>query len=227
MTECGLCGAAMTGAECRVCGWRPNPTSGPTQPTELPPAAAPTQPAPAPHPRGADAPLPHAVGPDQPSVGVRTRPAWILGGLVVAAVIVGVIAVNASGGANSSLPPAATPPTVVASGSETTPDGDGPGPSEDAGAPDKPTLKGGWITVLDSIPQDDGGLNRARSVANDLHQRYGVDVYVIDSGRYKGLNPGWWAVVMVGFDSNAEARAACATVGRSPSGTCYGRQVKG
>lgn len=224
----------MTGTECRVCGWRPTATSGPPQPTEPPPTAAPTRPAPVPDPRGADAPRPHVVGPGQPSAGARTRPAWILGGLVVAAVVVGVIAVNATGGANSSLPTAATPPTVVAGGSETTPDGDGPGSSEDTGSPDqptlkgdKPTLRGGWITVLDSIPQDDGGLNRARSVANDLHRRYGVDIYVIDSGRYKGLNPGWWAVVMVGFGSNAEARAACATVGRSPSGTCYGRQVKG
>lgn len=86
---------------------------------------------------------------------------------------------------------------------------------------------GSWIAVLDSMAQADGDARVARALADSLSTRYGVRVLVIDSSRYPGLNPGWWAVVLVGFDSNKEARAACASVGRTPGDACYGREITG
>ncbi len=86
---------------------------------------------------------------------------------------------------------------------------------------------GSWVAVLDSMAKADGDARAARALADSLSTRYGVRVLVIDSSRYSGLNPGWWAVVLTGFTSNKQARAACSSVGRTPGDACYGREITG
>lgn len=226
MTECGLCGATMTGAECEVCGWRAPAATIQTLPSGTQSTSAPApRTVPAPHAASPLAPVPQVSG--VASTGSRSRTAWVLGGLLAAVVAVGVVAVGTSGGGRPAAPATAAVPGGANTG-DRAPGLDGSAPGEDADSvPDTPAIDGGWITVLESVAQKEGGLGRARAMADELHRQYGVDLYVIDSGHYKGLNPGWWAVVMVGFDSNQAARVACSSVGRSPSGSCYGRKVKG
>lgn len=228
MTECGLCGAAMTGPECHVCGWRAS-TAAVQNSAPVTPAASSPSPPPPPAPASASAPAPRPPRMDNGAAasGSKSRAAWVLGGMLAAALVVGIVAVGMSLSGRPSGSPAAQQSTGTTNGPGTSPSLNGSAPPELANSvPDTPKLNG-WITVLESIPQSGGELSHARSVANNLHQQYGADIYVIDSGDYKGLNSGWWAVVMIGFDTNAEARAACSSVGRSPSGSCYGRRVKG
>lgn len=218
VTECGLCGAAMTGAECQVCGWRISAVTEQAPSDDAPAASTPTPPPLTPRATTAQAPRPPGGG--------KNRTAWVLGGILTAALLVGIIAISTSLGERAGSPASVQQPTGTAVEPSTKPSPSGSAPSVLANSvPDTPRISG-WIAVLESIPQRGGKLSHARSLANALHQKYGVDIYVIDSGDYEGLNPGWWAVVMIGFDSNAEARAACSSVGRSPSGSCYGRRVK-
>lgn len=92
---------------------------------------------------------------------------------------------------------------------------------------DHPALAGSWVAVLDSFEQSESDISEARGLANRISTKYGVQVSVLDSGDYSGLNSGYWAVVLTGFSSNEQARAACSSVGREPSGACYGRHIAG
>jgi hypothetical protein len=215
----------MADEECPLCGWRPLPTADvltvasapvPMQKTAL--IAAPSS---AP-PSGGEGLRP----PDHVPVAVAETPARaghrvgrLVGGLLALAAVIAVIAFSLSGGGARTAPPTSSAGQAAGSGDGTASDNQGSGV-------DTPDLAGTWITVLASIEQTDAGLIRARSIADELHETYGVDVYVIDSHQYQGLNAGWWVVVLVGSDSNAQARSACSTVGRAPGGSCYGRLIK-
>jgi hypothetical protein len=146
------------------------------------------------------------------------RAGRLIGGLLALAAVIAVIAFSLSGGGALTASPTSSAGQPAGTGDGTASDSQGSGV-------DAPDLAGTWITVLASIEQTDAGLSRARSIADELHETYGVEVYVIDSDQYPGLNAGWWVVVLVGSDSNAQARAACSTVGRAPGGSCYGRLI--
>ncbi|MBK9696156.1 MAG: hypothetical protein IPO80_01725 [Propionibacteriaceae bacterium] len=94
-------------------------------------------------------------------------------------------------------------------------------------AADTPALApGSWVTVLESISKDND-ISVAREQAEAIDEEWGVDVDVLDSDVTPGLNPGWWAVVMTGFDSQGAAQEACAGVGRDNGGACYARRITG
>lgn len=115
--------------------------------------------------------------------------------------------------------------STVPAGGQTGASYSGPTPS---GTIDSPYVAAGsWVTVLDSVSQSDGSLVEARAVANLVSAQYGATVYVVNSGSYPGLNSGYWAVVMIGYSSNEQARAACSQVGRVPGDDCYGRKITG
>lgn len=114
--------------------------------------------------------------------------------------------------------PASTTPTDTSSNSPTESTGD---------TGDHPALAGTWVAVLDSFDQNQSDISQARSLASQISTSYGVQVYVVDSGDYAGLNPGYWAVILSGYSSNEQARASCAQVGREPSDACYGRHITG
>lgn len=121
---------------------------------------------------------------------------------------------------------------TAAPGGYTAPAGSQPSdPSYSAppsGTADSPYVSpGSWVTVLDSVSQNAGTLAEARTIASSLSSQYGVTVYVVDSGSYPGLNPGYWAVLMTGYSSNEQARASCSQVGRVPGDDCYGRKIRG
>ena len=84
---------------------------------------------------------------------------------------------------------------------------------------------GSWLTVLNSLPQAEKSEAEAQAEADALTSG-SAQVVVVDSSAIPGLNGGYWAVSMVGFSNNDEARAACGRVGRSPGSTCYSRQVQ-
>ena len=226
VTECGLCGAPMTGTECRVCGWRVSTTAGEHPVTAVPEVSSPAvRQTSLPSSTGTHAPRPSHNGNEAPLDRGKSRQTWVLVGLLAAALVVGVVAIGLSlsgpqPGTSVARQSAGATSEPYTRSSPSTP------PERGNSVPDTPKVSG-WITVLESVPQNTGELSHARDLANHLHQQYGVEVFVIDSGDYRGLNPGWWAVVLIGFDTNAEARTACSLVGRSPSGSCYGRQVKG
>jgi hypothetical protein len=226
MRECPLCGGDVTGSSCPSCGWvsaEPQPEPVPRKPKSGQQPAVP--------PPNVRAPVPPqmTVVAPRPSSGGVNPLLWLVGGLVVAALVIGVAVGSQSSRSGSSsqgdLQPAATHSPVSypsSEGSSAT-----SGASESSYPVDTPSLAGQWIIVLDSISQTDGQFSEARSLADSLYGQYGVQVYVIDSSGYAGLNPGWWAVVLIGFSSNEEARAACSTVGRTPGDACYGRKIKG
>lgn len=92
---------------------------------------------------------------------------------------------------------------------------------------DTPYLEpGSWVTVLASISQDEP-VWVARQQADEIAAKWNVAVSVVDTDQTSGLNGGWWAVVMTGFHTGAEARDACSRVGRDVGGSCYGRQITG
>lgn len=92
---------------------------------------------------------------------------------------------------------------------------------------DAPTLEpGSWVTVLASVSKDEP-LSVARQQADEIAAEWDVDLSVLDTDQTMGLNAGYWAVVMTGFGTGAEARDACSLVGRDVGGSCYGRQITG
>ena len=92
---------------------------------------------------------------------------------------------------------------------------------------DAPSLEpGSWVTVLASISKDEP-LGVARQQADGIAAEWDVELSVVDTDQTPGLNGGWWAVVMTGFGTGAEARDACSRVGRDVGGSCYGRQITG
>lgn len=218
--ECPICGMSVTGGVCPLCGWVPPvdatahvpPSSVVDKMSARGPLVGPGQLAEMSPPDGREPDQTPAGG----SVTSGRRRTFLL--IAAALMLVSVIAAVANGLGAAKVPSSAVEPGRSASQStESVPEG----------GVDTPALAGGWVAVLDSISQTDGQFGEARSLADSLTSKYGVQVYVIDSSNYTGLNPGWWAVVLIGFDSNAEARAACASVGRKPSGACYGRKITG
>jgi hypothetical protein len=91
---------------------------------------------------------------------------------------------------------------------------------------DEVDLTDTWVAVLDSVPKPTD-IGVARTTANSIDQKYGISPSVIDSDSYGGLNPGYWVVVLTGYSSESEARAACTEVGRAPGNGCYGRHITG
>lgn len=83
-----------------------------------------------------------------------------------------------------------------------------------------------WVTVLASVSKDKP-LSVARQQADEIATEWDVEVSVLDTDQTMGLNGGYWAVVMTGFGTGAEARDACSLVGRDVGGSCYGRQITG
>lgn len=83
---------------------------------------------------------------------------------------------------------------------------------------------GSWITVLDSLPKNQRTEADAWSAANSLSSA-SAQVVVVDTDAINGLNPGYWAVAIIGSSSRAEATNLCALFGRPVGGTCYPRQV--
>ena len=84
--------------------------------------------------------------------------------------------------------------------------------------------EGSWVTVLASLDQDETTLAKARARARGLSTSE-ASVHVLDSTATPGLNPGYWALVLMPYASRTKAVAACATVGRSAGGTCYPRLI--
>lgn len=84
----------------------------------------------------------------------------------------------------------------------------------------------GWVAVLDSKPKaESGSFASATEMAANLTAGSGTPVEVLDTDAYRTLTPGYWAVVLTGSTTEAEARAACARVGREPGSTCYPRSL--
>lgn len=132
------------------------------------------------------------------------------------ALAIALVAIVATGAAGLGLVSAADRPAAQTEQPAST-----PSPSVDSAdtAPD-----GAWVTVLASLDQDKTALAKARSRATRLSTSK-VRVYVLDSTNTPGLNPGYWALVLMPFPTRAKAAAACATVDRSVGGTCYPRLI--
>ena len=80
---------------------------------------------------------------------------------------------------------------------------------------------------MESLNKADVTLGEGLAQARRLSEKWNVSVYVLDSSATPGLHPGYWTLSLMSFSSNADARAACSWVGRSPGDTCYGREITG
>lgn len=87
-----------------------------------------------------------------------------------------------------------------------------------------PLPVGSWITVLESLPQQEFSQEQAAARATSLSVA-GYPVSVIDSDTVPGLNSGYWALGVPGSSSREAAVALCGVFGRQAGGTCYPRQV--
>lgn len=134
----------------------------------------------------------------------------------IPAVVIALVAMVATGATGLGLVPAANRPAAQSEQPSST-----PSPFVDAAdtAPD-----GAWVTVLASLDQDKTALAKARARAARLSTSK-VRVYVLDSTATRGLNPGYWALVLMPFSTRAKAAAACTRVDRSVGNTCYPRLI--
>lgn len=84
---------------------------------------------------------------------------------------------------------------------------------------------GKWVLVLESLPQARTTLKEANAQARRLstEQR---SVLVIDSSATPGLNSGYWALVLLPFETRVQAASACADMGREVGGSCYPRHIE-
>ena len=69
------------------------------------------------------------------------------------------------------------------------------------------------------------GVSPAVREAADISADWGVDARVLLSNDWASLNPGYYVVYMGSYPTESAARADCDSVGRSPSGACYGRRI--
>ncbi len=170
----------------------------------------------------------HSVGVGTPAVGttpaVRTRqgpgparpsttrrPPWQIPAVVIALVAVIVAAAGGLGLISTADRPGVEPGQQTSTST--------PSAASPATAPD-----GAWVTVLASLNQDEVTLAKAGARARKLSTSK-AKVYVLDSTRTPGLNPGYWALVLMPFPTRAKAAAACSAVDRSVGGTCYPRLI--
>lgn len=84
---------------------------------------------------------------------------------------------------------------------------------------------GKWVLVLESLPQASTTLPQADAQAQRLSTE-DRSVLVIDSSATPGLNAGYWALVLMPFETRARAAAACADMGRALGGACYPRHIE-
>lgn len=82
-----------------------------------------------------------------------------------------------------------------------------------------------WITMLYSLPKGEYTLAQADGEAAAIARSQNIDqrVRLLDSDQSEHMNPGYWAIVVIGFDTRAEAIAMCDTFGIR-RGDCYPRQ---
>lgn len=92
--------------------------------------------------------------------------------------------------------------------------------------PQPPALapSGKWVLVLESLSKEHTELSEADGRARQLSTDTRV-VQVLDSSSADGLNPGYWALVLMPFDTRSRAARACSEVGREVGGTCYPRHI--
>lgn len=164
------------------------------------------------------------------SIGLPGRRYWKAFGITLAimsALWIGVIVVLYS----LLAPPEPEPspdPTPVPTVSPTTMPSPATTPPRPTYSPPPRTITtlpaGSWITVLDSLEKDRRTEADAWAMANGL-SRPTADVVVVDSDAIPGLNPGYWAIAVIGSTSRAEATDSCAVLGRPVGGSCYPREV--
>lgn len=117
-------------------------------------------------------------------------------------------------------------PAFAAPASNGLPDPGGTASGADAGPPSGVQVTSGWVTVLDSKPKAEAGAHgAATSLASTLAASSGVAVEVLDTDAHPALTAGYWAVVVTGSSTEAQARAACGLVGREPGPSCYPRSL--
>lgn len=82
--------------------------------------------------------------------------------------------------------------------------------------------EGTWITVVHSLELHRYTAEQAQAQARS----YGPQVLVVNSNDYPGdLRAGYWALVIDGWSSEADARAGCAQVGREVGRYCYAKRM--
>lgn len=139
------------------------------------------------------------------------RPPWQIPAVVIALVAVIVAAAGGLGLISTADRPGVEPGQQMSTST--------PSAASPATAPD-----GAWVTVLASLNQDEVTLAKAGARARKLSTSK-AKVYVLDSTKTPGLNPGYWALVLMPFPTRAKAAAACSAVDRSVGGTCYPRLI--
>lgn len=210
----------------------------------------------APPPVGRVAPGALGAAPGGPEGPGRSRvPLFAaLAGVVVLAVVVGVVVALAAGrgskedasGRSPSAPALDTGSEGDASGSGTDDAGSSGGASDGTPDPIDPTTStrevttttggastpgaivepaGSYVLVLESVPYGDG-IATANSLLSDLRGQ-GYDVQLLDTADHPLMTPGYWAVVLGPYPSEAEARSGhCGEVGRTNGPRCYPRPTR-
>lgn len=83
-----------------------------------------------------------------------------------------------------------------------------------------------WITVLHSRAKSEQGVDQVLAEATRLAASHGDDrVRVVDSDATPHMRSGYWVIVLVDFDSRAEALSWCDDYGLAV-GDCYPRQTR-
>ena len=106
-----------------------------------------------------------------------------------------------------------------------------PSPSPSAAPTGNPAvlteLAPGWVTVLDSLDKTSVSADEAVARAVEL-TRPGYPAHALDTDAFRGLTPGYWAIVIPGATSGDGALAVCTEIGLTPrSNNCYARQIQG
>lgn len=203
MDFCGSCGRPASDGHAPGCPYAaPQPLAPPRPPQGTPP-------------------------PTQPKRKVGAAVIAVVAGLVLFAVLGATILLRGNGsGSVASDAVTASPSAPVVTATATVVVSPRAQPSASASSATVRSLpSGSWLAVLESLPQAEQTESMAQAQATSLSTGAG-SVVVVDSTAIPGLNPGYWALSLIGFSSSVEARDACARVQRSPGPSCYDRQVR-
>ena len=202
MESCARCGAAVQAGRCPLCGHFDPSLETPRR--EVPQALAATH-----TPDLAETPA------------SQSGPRLSRAALVVVAALASAVGGGLLLATQLSAGPPLPQPNTSQSTNDTSPLSE---PSSDAASVLTTLSSGSWITVIESLPKSEYQAGSAAKHA-EAFSWAPEKVVVVDTDRVGGLNPGYWAVSVVGFSTRLDAREACSHLGLEVGPSCYPRLI--